>query len=430
MADGMIAALPQMAAKALEETRPSHQPSGPAGGGAEFAATLAAALSGRTGNGVGAAQPAAEAAVAVAQPQPANIMIPQDGAAQDGAAQDETNATPDAASAEADTTLAVPAPQPLAAPAPPAAAATASMALAVPFVVPETARAEAARRLEASGLSGADAITDGGSPAGAGRPATGAAVKTAGPPQAAAPQAGNVATAGADVSQPGTGAEAAPRTARGATDLPGAVPTGSGAAAETAREPLLGADNLVAAQPLQQPEPSLRGASQPGAAQPAALLVPTQQDAGGRSLTPTAAPPEPPRPAAPPSAQPDRGAIGFASDPARQSFDLRLDTSTLGKVEVEVRQAGGAAEVVVRTERPDTLMALARDGADLDRALRDAGIGPEGRSMSFQLGSGGDGQAGQRQRGPGARLAPADQMQGNGASGPYRSPLSLIDIHV
>jgi hypothetical protein len=423
----MIAALPQMAAKPLEERRPSQQPSG---GGAEFAATLAAALApaqaGRTGTGAGAAPPAAEAAAPVAQPQSDNALVPQD-----AAPQDETNPAPDAASAEADAALAAPAPQPLAAPAPPAGAATASVALAVPFVMPQTVRAEAARRPEGSGLSGADAITDGGGAAGLGWQAAGAAAKAAGAPQAAATQAADIGTAATsaatpDAQEPGLGADAAPRTARGAMDLPGAVPTGPGAAAE----PLPGADSLPAAQPVQQPEPSLRGTAQPGAAQPAALLVPPQQDQGGRSLTPTAAPPEPPRPAAPPSAQPDRGAIGFASDPARQSFDLRLDTSTLGKVEVEVRQAGGAAEVVVRTERPDTLMALARDGADLDRALRDAGIGPEGRSMSFQLGSGGDGEAGQRQRGPGARLTPADQMQGNGASGPYRSPLSLIDIHV
>jgi hypothetical protein len=121
--------------------------------------------------------------------------------------------------------------------------------------------------------------------------------------------------------------------------------------------------------------------------------------------------------------------FGFASDPARQGFDLRLDAPGLGAVEVEVRHADGAAEVVVRSDRADTLAVLARDGAALDRALRDAGIGPDGRSMSFLLAQG-DGQPGQRQRGPGSRLSPPEPLPVSGGAVPRGRPLSLLDIHV
>ena len=134
---------------------------------------------------------------------------------------------------------------------------------------------------------------------------------------------------------------------------------------------------------------------------------------------------------APPAPAPrDLPAIGFTSDPARQGFDLLLDAPGLGAIEVEVRQADGAAEVVVRSDRADTLAALARDGSELDRALRDAGIGPEGRSMSFLLAMGGDGQAQQRQRGPGSRLSPPEPLSAAGSSAARGAPLSLLDIHV
>jgi hypothetical protein len=150
--------------------------------------------------------------------------------------------------------------------------------------------------------------------------------------------------------------------------------------------------------------------------------------AAGRAAAAAAA--DAARPAPPPPAPPrDLPAFDFASDPARQAFDLRLDTPGLGAVEVEVRQADGAAEVVVRSERADTLAVLARDGAELDRALRDAGIGPDGRSMSFLLAER-DGQAGERQRWPGARLAPPEPPPAAGGAAPRGAVLSLLDIHV
>jgi hypothetical protein len=138
---------------------------------------------------------------------------------------------------------------------------------------------------------------------------------------------------------------------------------------------------------------------------------------------------EAPRPAPPPAPPREAPAFGFSSDPARQGFELRLDTPGLGAVEVEVREAEGAAEVVVRSDRADTLAVLARDGAELDRALRDAGIGPDGRSLSFLL-AGRDGQPGQRQRGPGARLSPPEPPPVTGAAAPRGAALSLLDIHV
>ena len=49
--------------------------------------------------------------------------------------------------------------------------------------------------------------------------------------------------------------------------------------------------------------------------------------------------------------------------------------------------------------------------------------------MSFLLAQG-DGQPGQRQRGPGARLSPPEPMPVPGGAAPRGGPLSLLDIHV
>jgi hypothetical protein len=49
--------------------------------------------------------------------------------------------------------------------------------------------------------------------------------------------------------------------------------------------------------------------------------------------------------------------------------------------------------------------------------------------MSFLLAQG-EGQAGQRQRGPGSRLAPPETTPVPGGPGPRGGGLSLLDIHV
>lgn len=196
----------------------------------------------------------------------------------------------------------------------------------------------------------------------------------------------------------------------------------------TAGAPPLRAGDPVAADAADGPATPAEG--QPRSAAPAVAAVHMPTPAASADRPAPALPADHARPAPPPASLRDLPVLGFVSDPTRQGFDLRLDTSVLGAIEVEVRQADGAAEVVVRSDRADTLAALARDGGELDRALRDAGIGPEGRSMSFLLAAGGEGQAERRQRGPGSRLSPAEPPQAPASVPPRGAPVSLLDIHV
>lgn len=197
-------------------------------------------------------------------------------------------------------------------------------------------------------------------------------------------------------------------------------------------QPTAGAAPLPADDPVTAAAdaPALHAEGLPRSAGPAGAAAPVTPPAASAEHTDAAVAAGQARSAPPAPTPRDLPVLGFTSDPARQGFDLRLDTQGLGAVEVEVRQADGAAEVVVRSDRADTLAALARDGSELDRALRDAGIGPEGRSMSFLLATGGDGQAQQRQRGPGSRLSLPEPLQAPTAVQPRGAPLSLLDIHV
>ncbi|MBB5690541.1 flagellar hook-length control protein FliK [Roseomonas alkaliterrae] len=114
---------------------------------------------------------------------------------------------------------------------------------------------------------------------------------------------------------------------------------------------------------------------------------------------------------------------------------VTLEPAELGRVEISVERADGAAEVRILAERPETLALLQRDQRELDRALGQAGIAPEERRLSFALaergaGDGGAGQPGHRhgegRRGPLAAAPP----EAPAAAGPARRPLSLIDLAI
>lgn len=71
---------------------------------------------------------------------------------------------------------------------------------------------------------------------------------------------------------------------------------------------------------------------------------------------------------------------------AAASVTITLDPVELGRVAISVqRDAEQRASVQVVAERPETLLLLLRDQAGLDRALAQAGVGPEGRTLSFDL---------------------------------------------
>jgi flagellar hook-length control protein FliK len=73
------------------------------------------------------------------------------------------------------------------------------------------------------------------------------------------------------------------------------------------------------------------------------------------------------------------------------SVTVTLEPVELGRVEISVRTEKDAhARVRVVAERAETLLLLLRDQASLERALAQAGVGAEGRTLSFDLAAGND----------------------------------------
>lgn len=69
-----------------------------------------------------------------------------------------------------------------------------------------------------------------------------------------------------------------------------------------------------------------------------------------------------------------------------QHLTVRLQPAELGQVEVRVdRTAGGPVRVDVTVQRPETLTLLLRDQPQLQRALDQAGLPADGRSVAFHV---------------------------------------------
>lgn len=77
--------------------------------------------------------------------------------------------------------------------------------------------------------------------------------------------------------------------------------------------------------------------------------------------------------------------MGHAPDGA-QRLTVRLDPPELGHVQVRVeRPLEAPARVEITVEKPETLTLLLRDQPQLQRALDQAGVPAEGRSVSFHI---------------------------------------------
>jgi len=71
---------------------------------------------------------------------------------------------------------------------------------------------------------------------------------------------------------------------------------------------------------------------------------------------------------------------------------VQLNPEELGHVQVHIDRApDGSAAVLVVVERPETLRLLIQDQAQLHRALDQAGLPQDGRSLNLSLGSPGNG---------------------------------------
>lgn len=113
-------------------------------------------------------------------------------------------------------------------------------------------------------------------------------------------------------------------------------------------------------------------------------------------------------------------ALPSGKDGSPQSLIIRLDPKELGRVQIKLeRTADGPARVDLAVERPDTLLLLMQDRSGLDRALTEAGIPPNGRTLSFSLGDPGTGS------GPGSGSGGGSGGQaahGGGASTGHHAP--------
>ncbi len=150
-------------------------------------------------------------------------------------------------------------------------------------------------------------------------------------------------------------------------------------------------------------EPPFQAAASAASASPtgAAPATPSPQPAHAIPTPPStvAAPaPSPHLPARSPASQVTPVMVSLASGGAgTHRLVLRLDPPELGRLEIRmVRAPETGARVEVTVERPATLLLLRQDEPALHRALSDAGVPAEGRSVTMQLGHpGGQDLAGQ-----------------------------------
>jgi hypothetical protein len=118
------------------------------------------------------------------------------------------------------------------------------------------------------------------------------------------------------------------------------------------------------------------------------------------------------------------------------SVTVTLEPVELGRVEISVRTEKDAhAHVRVVAERAETLLLLLRDQASLERALAQAGVGAEGRTLSFDLAAGND--RGERNPSPHEGSdRPGSQLGGGTGSATttettrWRSATGALDIAV
>ncbi|WP_439576330.1 flagellar hook-length control protein FliK [Elioraea sp.] len=163
--------------------------------------------------------------------------------------------------------------------------------------------------------------------------------------------------------------------------------------------------------------------------QPTPLEAPSALQPAERASPVSAAPASPRVVPAPPAQQiaPVLITLAAAAHGMPDRLTLTLDPQELGWIEVEVTREGERrVAIAVLAERPETLHLLMRDAAVLDRALAQAGVGAEGRSLAFDLGGGSDGR---RQRGGNPGAPDAAQTPHSEAARP-RDPLSLLDIAI
>lgn len=251
----------------------------------------------------------------------------------------------------------------------------------------------------------------------------------AAPPVAAPAASPATIHAAAPPHRPGAADPAPPRPDPDAAAEPAApVPAGPAAAAPPPPATTTAAGPSPPARSADGPPPAPEAPASPPISSAAPALSP--------ATAPEARVPAPAAPPATPARQvaPVLISVAIAGGTARLS--LTLEPAELGRVEISIERQGDTAEVRVQAERPETLALLRRDQRELDRTLTQAGIGADGRSLSFSLAEGGAGGRDAEGRGRMARGVPEPGRPGGAGDGhtavaaPPRRPLSLLDLAV
>jgi hypothetical protein len=178
--------------------------------------------------------------------------------------------------------------------------------------------------------------------------------------------------------------------------------TGTPAAAVLASgQPLL----LAREQRVAAAGPGVGGLASDGTAAPSAAVAPLlPQPALGTAGMPADATALPVALVAPEAAAAVPAASALVSlvqtPGGAQRLTLRLQPPELGQVQIQIdRPSDAPARVEITVQRPETLTLLLRDQPQLQRALDQAGVPPDGRSLTFHV-------------------SPPTGSSGNGAGGP------------
>lgn len=264
-------------------------------------------------------------------------------------------------------------------------------------------------------------------------PRSGAAAGIAAPPLASAATPASRARAE-------TGPTPGPVSRRNAMDAARAADTGREAAntpelpaalprTEPVPSPPASAASIVGADAHQRRDPAAAARTEP---LPDPRITPAIDAAGAPAPAPAIDPPRAPPPGAP--ARQVLPAVVAVAIGGGGRITVMLEPGELGRVEISIERSTDAPQVVILAERPETLALLQRDQRELDRALTQAGLQAEGRTLSFGL-SGGDAGSGQPQRQrDGARTARGVQgLEAAASPGTVPAPrlaLSLLDLAI
>lgn len=170
--------------------------------------------------------------------------------------------------------------------------------------------------------------------------------------------------------------DAAPRSAQPALARPEASQVKAPISEPAVSPPI---PEAPGAKPAQTPASEAAPPSLPVSPDPAPRTAP--------AATESTAPPLPSHQATSPAAQvaPVLVRLSHAPDGA-QRLTVRLDPPELGHVQVRIdRPPQAPARVEILVEKAETLQMLLRDQPQLQRALDQAGVPPEGRSVSFHI---------------------------------------------